>query len=108
MLDRARLIPGFSVTPRSGPIPPSPPLVGRRRALAWSLTLAMLVIYFGFIGLVAFAPAIMAIPVSRTITLGFPLGLGVILAAIALTGLYVLRANAEFDPLTRRIVEDAP
>ena len=84
------------------------PLVRKRRALAWALTLAMLVIYFGFIGLVAFAPGMMAQPVSRTMTLGFPLGLGVILAAIALTGVYVLRANAEFDGLTRRIVEDAP
>jgi uncharacterized membrane protein (DUF485 family) len=84
------------------------PLVRKRRRLAWALTLAMLVVYFGFIALVAFAPGIMAQPVSRTITLGFPLGLGVILAAIALTGVYVWRANAEFDGLTQRIVEDAP
>jgi len=68
----------------------------------------MLVIYFGFVFLVAFAPAVMATPISSTITLGFLLGLGVIVSAIALTGLYVLRANAAFDTLTRRIVEDAP
>jgi uncharacterized membrane protein (DUF485 family) len=83
-------------------------LVRKRRALAWVLTAAILVVYFGFIFLVAFAPGLMATPVSTTITLGFPLGLGVIIAAIVLTGIYVLRANAEFDRLTRRIVEDAP
>ncbi len=83
-------------------------LVRKRRLLAWSLTAAILVVYFGFIFLVAFAPGVMATPVSTTITLGFPLGLGVIIAAIVLTGVYVLRANAEFDRLTRLIVEDAP
>jgi uncharacterized membrane protein (DUF485 family) len=36
--------------------------------------------------------------------LGFPLGLGVIVSAIALTGFYVLRANSAFDTLTARIV----
>ena len=83
-------------------------LIRTRSLLAWALTAAMLVIYFGFIFLVAFDPAVMAIPISSTITLGVLLGLGVIVAAIALTGLYVLRANAAFDALTRRIVEDAP
>ena len=83
-------------------------LLRRRRALAVALSVSMLAIYFGFVCLVAFAPAIMAIPISSTITLGFPLGLCVILSAIALTGIYVARANAAFDALTRRIVEDAP
>ena len=83
-------------------------LVTRRRRLAWSLTGLMLAIYFGFVFLVAFAPAVMAAPVSSTITLGFLLGLGVIVSAIALTGIYVQQANATFDALTRRIVEDAP
>jgi uncharacterized membrane protein (DUF485 family) len=83
-------------------------LVRRRNQLAWLLTAAMLVIYFGFIGLVAFAPAIMGIYIGSSITLGFPIGLGVILAAIALTGIYVLRANGEFDKLTRNVVADAP
>ena len=83
-------------------------LIRTRRALAWTLTAAMLAIYFGFVFLVAFAPSVMAIPISSTITLGFLLGLGVIVSAIGLTGVYVLRANAAFDTLTRRIVEDAP
>jgi len=42
--------------------------------------------------------------VTRSISLGFPLGLGVILSAIVLTGIYVLRANTEFDRLTREVV----
>jgi uncharacterized membrane protein (DUF485 family) len=64
----------------------------------------MLVIYYAFIFLVAFAPGLMAIPVFGPVTLGFPLGLGVILSAVVLTGIYVVRANGEFDTLTRNVV----
>jgi uncharacterized membrane protein (DUF485 family) len=74
-----------------------------RGRLGWTLTAIMLVVYFGFVLMVAFAPGVMATPVFGTISLGFPLGLGVILCAIALTGFYVLRANDAFDTLTRRI-----
>jgi uncharacterized membrane protein (DUF485 family) len=67
----------------------------------------MLVIYYGFILLVAFDKQFLAIKIGATITLAFPIGLGVILSAIIITGLYVLRANNVYDPMTRAIVEDA-
>ena len=35
------------------------------------------------------------------------IGVGVILASILLTGIYVYRANQTFDPLIREIMEDA-
>ena len=38
-------------------------------------------------------------------TLGIPVGLFVIVAAFVLTGIYVHRANSEFDALTRQIIE---
>jgi uncharacterized membrane protein (DUF485 family) len=75
-----------------------------RGQLGKILTAIMLVIYFSFVLMVAYAPKLMATPVFGSVSLGFPLGLGVILCAIALTGFYVLRANAAFDTLTRRIV----
>jgi len=78
----------------------------RRGALGWTLTIIMLVIYFGFILLIAFAPWVLAIKVgSGVMTLGFPLGIGVILSAIVLTGIYVWRANTLFDAMTQRIKE---
>jgi len=79
-----------------------------RGRLGWTLTAIMLVIYFGFIFLVAFAPGLMATPVFGIMTLGFPLGLFVILSAIALTGFYVMRANSAFDRLTARIAGAQP
>ena len=80
-------------------------LVKTRKSLGWTLTIIMLLIYYGFIALVAFAPSVIGIDVGSGITLGLPLGVGVIVSAILLTGFYVLRANGRYDELTRKIVE---
>jgi uncharacterized membrane protein (DUF485 family) len=82
-------------------------LLRKRNSFAWTLTIVMLVVYLGFIGVVAYAPDVLGISVSGAITLGFPLGLGVIVVAVLLTGIYVARANGEFDRLTREIVDGA-
>ncbi|WP_072390188.1 DUF485 domain-containing protein [Hyphomicrobium sp. CS1GBMeth3] len=78
----------------------------RRARFAWGLSLAMAAIYFGFILTVAFAPDLLATRIGDGVTtLGIPLGVGVILAAFVLTGLYVRRANTDFDLATERIIE---
>lgn len=82
-------------------------LVAERGRFGWTLAIIMVAIYFSFILCVAFAPGVMSIQLGRGLTLGFPLGIAVILSAIVLTGIYVVRANGEFDDLTRRIVADA-
>jgi len=83
-------------------------LVRRRSRFAWTLTLVMLAIFFGYILLVAFDKALLAQPIAGgTTTLGIPIGIGVILAGIVLTGLYVRRANRDFDPAVRAIREEA-
>ncbi len=83
-------------------------LVSARKSLGWSLTLLMIVIYFGFILLVAFDPKLLGTPIGAgVITLGIPLGLFVIIAAFVITGIYVARANATYDTLTRQIVEES-
>jgi uncharacterized membrane protein (DUF485 family) len=81
-------------------------LVDRRKHFAWTLSAAMLVIYFGFIAVIAFAPKLLAIPIGGgVITVGIPVGLLVIVSAFLLTGIYVHRANSRFDPITRQIKE---
>ncbi len=79
-------------------------LVKARQSFAWTLTILMLVIYYGFIAVVAFAPSLIGMSVSGSITFGLALGILVILSAIALTGIYVVRANGQFDRLSREIV----
>ena len=81
-------------------------LVTRRTRLASALTAAVLIIYFGYIALVAFAPRWLGTPIDDAITIGIPIGLLVIVAAFALTGLYVHRADTEYDALTRQILEE--
>lgn len=73
-------------------------LTRTRNRFAGILTAIILLAYFGFILLIAFDRSFLARSVSGGVTtLGVPIGLGVILLAIALTGLYVWRANKVFD-----------
>jgi uncharacterized membrane protein (DUF485 family) len=83
-------------------------LVAARKSLSWSLTALMIVIYFGFILLIAFDPKFLGTPIgSGVMTIGIPVGLFVIVAAFVLTGIYVARANATYDALTQEIVEES-
>ena len=82
-------------------------LVHRRGRFTWMLTAVMLVVFFGYILLIAFNKAFLATPIGDGATsIGIPIGLGVILVGIVLTGVYVRRANSEFDPLVRSLQED--
>ncbi|MGL4716338.1 MAG: DUF485 domain-containing protein, partial [Aeromonas sp.] len=60
-----------------------------------------------FILLIAFAPGWLGTPLndSTTITRGIPVGVGLILASFVLTGIYVFRANGEFDELNQKILK---
>lgn len=83
-------------------------LVARRDSLRWRLTVAMLVAYFGYIGVIAFDKSILAQKVGDgAISLGIPVGLALIAFTVLITGAYVVRANGEFDRMTREIVERA-
>ena len=80
----------------------------KRNAFGWLLTAMMLVVYFGYIALIAFNKPFLAQPIgSGVTTLGIPIGMGVIIFTIVITGIYVRRANSEYDQLTREILEEA-
>jgi uncharacterized membrane protein (DUF485 family) len=83
-------------------------LVSKRSTFAWVLTVIMLVIYYAFILLIAFNPAWLGKPVSEGMitSIGIPIGMLIIISAFILTGIYVQRANTEFDELTKQIKED--
>lgn len=82
-------------------------LVVRRSRFTWLLTIIMLVVFFGYILLIAFNKEFVGRPIGDGATsIGIPIGLGVILVGIALTGVYVRRANRDFDPMVRSIRED--
>jgi uncharacterized membrane protein (DUF485 family) len=83
-------------------------LVRSRRRFALTLTALILIIYYGFILTIAFAPAALGTPVAAgsVITIGIPIGILIIVSAFVLTGIYVVRANGRFDELTSTIQED--
>ena len=83
-------------------------LVHARTRFSWILTILTLLVYFGFILLIAFAPRILGQSLSGGVTtVGIPLGVGVIVSAFVLTGIYVRRANGEFDDLNNAILKEA-
>ncbi|UFS61893.1 DUF485 domain-containing protein [Sulfurimonas sp. HSL-3221] len=80
-------------------------LVKTRSAFAWKLSIVMLVVYFTFILTIAFDPSLLGTPLSETgvTTVGIPVGVAIIFIAFVLTGIYVKRANGEFDDLNREV-----
>ncbi|KAF1055021.1 MAG: Inner membrane protein YjcH [Delftia tsuruhatensis] len=83
-------------------------LRSRRNRLCLFLTLLMLVVYYGYIALIAFDKSFLAQPIGAGVTsLGIPIAMGVIVFSVIVTGLYVRRANGEYDKLTQDILKDA-
>ena len=79
-----------------------------RSRYGWTLAILMLVVYYGYIGLIAFDKEFLAKPMGAGVTtIGIPIGMAVIVFSIVITGLYVRRANGEFDAMTREIIEEA-
>jgi len=83
-------------------------LVEKRSRFAWLLSAITLVMYVSFIFLIAFEPQWLGTPLyeGATITRGIPVGVGLIVASFVLTGIYVFRANGEFDQLTADIIRE--
>jgi uncharacterized membrane protein (DUF485 family) len=82
-------------------------LVRRKQALYWSLSLIMLVIYFGFVLLVAFSPSTLGQSLSGGVTtVGMLVGVVIVGLAFALTGFYVYRANNVIDPLNEKLKQE--
>ena len=83
-------------------------LVEKRQRLATFLSLIMLVVYVGFILLIAFAPGWLGTPLhpGTSVTRGIPIGIGIIVISFVLTGIYVWRANGDFDRLTKSVISE--
>ncbi|WP_298329936.1 DUF485 domain-containing protein [Asticcacaulis sp.] len=84
-------------------------LVKKRGRFAWTLSALMLLAYYGFVCLIAFDPKLLGtrIQPDAVLTWGIPGGIGLILLCFILTGIYVQRANGEFDREVRQILEEA-
>ncbi|MET1077935.1 MAG: DUF485 domain-containing protein [Pseudomonas sp.] len=83
-------------------------LVFKRERFAWILSAIMLGLYLAFILLIAFEPQLLGTRISpeSTTTWGIPIGVGLIFSAFILTGIYVYRANGEFDDMNQAILDE--
>jgi len=65
--------------------------------------------YYGFILLVAFDKEFLAKKIGEgyTMSIGVPIGVGVIAFTILLTWIYVRRANTEFDAINEALIKEA-
>ena len=72
-----------------------------RWRIAISLTIVMMVVYFGFILLVAFNKPLLGRQLTSGLSLGMLLGALVIVVAWVLTWIYVRWANTHYDASVR-------
>lgn len=80
-------------------------LVSRKWLVSIILTVALFVIYYGFILLIGYNKEYLAAPLSSggATTRGIPIGVGVIIGAWILTFLYVIWANKSYDVEVKRL-----
>ena len=83
-------------------------LKSKRSSFGWWLTLLMMIVYYGYISLIAFNKEFLAQKTGAGVTsYGIPIGLGVIIFTVVITGIYIRRANGEFDELTEEVLKEA-
>jgi len=83
--------------------------VSMRNRYSIIMTVLMMVVYFGYILLIAFNKQFLAskIAAGAVTSVGIPLGIGVLVFTIVITAIYVRRANTEFDATKDAIVKEA-
>jgi len=80
-------------------------LSAQKNLISIILTILELVIYFGFIALIAFNKPFLAKKLSEgsAITIGIPIAVGTIVGSWILTGIYIQWANSKYDKLVSKV-----
>lgn len=84
-------------------------LVTTRGRFAWTLSIIVLTLFYGFVLAVAFFPKVLGQPVSEgsMLTVGVAVELFLFVLFWLMAAYYVKRANGEFDSLTQQVVAQA-
>jgi uncharacterized membrane protein (DUF485 family) len=84
-------------------------MVSTRNNYSIVMTIMMMVVYFGYILLIAFNKPFLATKLSAgaVTSVGIPMGLGVLVFTIVITAIYVRKANTEFDALKDEVIKEA-
>lgn len=84
-------------------------LMSKRNRFALLLSAIVLVVFYSFVAVATLKPALFAAPLSEGLTwcIGLVAGFAIQAFAFVMTGVYVYRANGEFDALNRVLIEEA-
>jgi uncharacterized membrane protein (DUF485 family) len=80
-------------------------LSSQKNTISIILTILELVLYFGFIALIAYNKPFLAQKFSGAITVGIPIAVGTIVLSWVLTGIYIRWANTKYDVLVKKVRE---
>ncbi len=82
-------------------------LSAQKNTISIILTIVELVLYFGFIALIAYDKPFLAQKMSAggSATIGIPIAVGTIALSWVLTGIYIWWANAKYDALVKKVIE---
>jgi uncharacterized membrane protein (DUF485 family) len=83
--------------------PPFKRLVAKRWVVSVILSLALFILYYGYILLIGYNKALLSMRIGEYTTLAIPLGIGVIALSWILTVIYVVWANRSYDPEVRKL-----
>jgi uncharacterized membrane protein (DUF485 family) len=97
------------ITDRIASNPKFQEFVAKRNNYSIVMSICMIIVYFGYILLIAFNKEFLATKVSEgaVMSVGIPMGLGVLVFTIIITAIYVRRANTEFDAEKDAIIAEA-
>ena len=84
-------------------------LVAKRGRYAWTLSILVLAVFYGFVLLIAFKPTLIGSPISEgsSWTYGGIGGLLIFISFWLIMARYVQRANGEFDAINQEILREA-
>ena len=84
-------------------------MVGKRTRLAILLSLIVLVPYYTFMLLTSLKPQLFTATISEgsVITIGWPIAALIVIGGWLMTGIYISKANGEFDELNKQILDEA-
>ena len=70
----------------------------KRNRLGGILTVIALIVYYGWIALIAFDKQFLSLRIGTGVTtIAIPIGIGVIVVMVLLTAIYILIANSSYD-----------
>ena len=80
-----------------------------RTRFALVLSLLVLVPYYSFMMIVAFNPGLLHRTLGEGVvaTIAWPIGVALVVGSWLLTGVYIRRANGEFDQLNQEILKES-